>query len=113
MIDNCEGVNFMKAGNNSAVFYICQTADVQNEFRPASLRSQFETRSLNIAIRQTKSFADLPQTEAGDHSFLRRAGDKAEGYNEITILLNIRNRSIQNLPLPSVLWTPRRSDHGM
>jgi hypothetical protein len=44
---------------------------MHDKFRAAALCSQLEARSLDITVRQTESFADLSQTEAGDHGFLR------------------------------------------
>jgi hypothetical protein len=61
----------VQARNNAVILDVGEPADVKNELRSSTLRSEFKAGSFYIAIGQTEFFADLTETEAGDHVFLR------------------------------------------
>src|SRR6266404_9660937 len=92
VVDNGEGVQLVQAGHNTTVFNFRQPADVQDELRTSPARRQLEARAFHLSIRQSESFAGLPQTKARVHVFLRRDDCQSSDYNSITILLRIRNK---------------------
>src|ERR1700722_12415902 len=71
VIDNRQRVDLVQARNHTVILDISKAADVQNEFRSSALRREFKAGPFHIAISQTEFFADLTETEAGDHVFLR------------------------------------------
>ena len=67
-----QGVQFVQAGNDAAVFDVSESANVKNEFRPPPFGSQLEAGALDIAVSQSQSFARLTQAKTGKHVFLKK-----------------------------------------
>src|SRR5277367_453757 len=51
VIDNGEGIEFVKARGDTAIFDIREAADMKNQLRPAAARGQFKACALDVAIR--------------------------------------------------------------
>src|ERR1700733_6389146 len=83
VINNSQRIDFVQARNYTVILDVGEAADVQNEFGASALRRQFKAGPFHIAISQTEFFADLTETEAGDHVFLRGGKIWLEGDNTI------------------------------
>lgn len=54
-----QGVEFVQARNDTAVFDVRQTTDVQDEVRAAATHSDLVTGFLDITVGEAESFAGL------------------------------------------------------
>jgi hypothetical protein len=51
VINDCQGIELVQAGYNIAIFNVRQSADVQNEIRPAALGGDFKAGRFHIPVR--------------------------------------------------------------
>src|SRR6266850_3512057 len=70
MVEHCKRVELVQAGHNSPVFNFGQAADMQYELGTSPAARQLAAGTLHLSIRQSESFAGLPQAETGMHEFL-------------------------------------------
>ncbi len=50
MVDDCERIEFMKAGNDAAVFDVRQAANMKYQLRTAASRGKFKAGAFDIPI---------------------------------------------------------------
>lgn len=52
MVNAAQAEQFVQAGNHTAVFQVCQSADMNDELRPAVSLREFITGLFNVSVRK-------------------------------------------------------------
>ncbi len=64
VVDNREGVELVQAWSHIAIFYIRESAQVQDEVGASALAGEFVACPLNFPIRQSKALPSLAKARA-------------------------------------------------